>query len=650
MGDAKKVSALLAESRALEREGRIGAAFRRAKQALSVSRAQEGAEAVARALLHLAYLHFRQGEYRRARRLACEAQKHAPPQNVIRVDALILLGLCAAEAEAPAEAEEFYRRAINLSRELDYPRGLARALHNLSATVYVPRGQFGPALAADEESLRLAREHALEDALWFPLATMGWVHWARGEREQARQMAAELHALALPGSLAEGFACCLRADLAQEGSNPGTAPPLYTRARSIAERVGDPGLGVLARLGLSRFYRQQGDYPAAREWAGDALALARRVGYRHLQGMALIARARAAWGDGDFRQAEADLRKAEKALVPVEAHYDLALAYLLLAALLRRSGHPQAETTWLEAVTRIVSGGYAFLLERERSLAFPLLADYLNAPEGGTAALSARLLEHLRRVPPPPLEVRTLGEFTVRQGNRLIVKRDWRQRRAGELFRLLLLAPGHTLGRGQALEALWPGKSPSAALALFHRATSALRRVLEPDLPDKFPSRYLVVEGGSISLKLPPGSQVDFEVFERRVQEGAWEAALEIYRGPLFPDDRYADWPLPRREILRDKAVQACLEAARQALRAGDPARALEVSRRALEMEPWQEQAVLLGMRARVALHDRVGAIRLYRRLEATLKEELGIEPQGELQAYYRSLLGGEAAGREPPA
>ncbi len=635
----KAIDALLAESRALEGAGRIGAAFRAARQALKAARASGDSASAAAALLHLARLHFRQGDYSQARRLAQQALADLPPASPRSADVLILLGLCAAETDDPAAAEDFFRRAIARSRELDYPRGLARALHNLSATVYVPRGQFTLSLAADEESLHLAQEHGLQDAIWFPLATMGWVYWTRGQREQARAAAEALRQVAQPGALAEGFAVCLLADLAQDETRPAEALPLYARALSLAESLGDPGLGVLTRLGLSRYHRRQGAPSAAAEWAQDALALARRVHYRHLEGMAAIACARAAWELGDTPQAERSLLDAIETLAPIQAHYDLAQAYLLLAALRRQEGAPQAAAPWLEALTRIISGGYAFLVERERALAFPLLAAGMNSLSPDEAALCKRLLEDLARVPPPPLGIRTLGEFTVRQGRRRIPARHWRTRRAGELFRLLLLAPQRSLLREQVMEALWPGKAPAAALPLFHRATSALRRALEPDLPDKFPSRYLRVEGGRVSLHLPPASQVDFEDFERLAASEAWEAALGLYRGPLFPDDRYAGWAAPRREALRYRAVQAALGVARRALEEGDPSGALSACRRALEMEPWHEGAALLGMRALVALGDRPGAIRLYRRLERTLREELDITPQGDLQAYYRALL-----------
>ncbi len=642
MGRSPSVSDLVEESYALERAGDVGAALRRAREALKKARVSGEAEPIAIAQICLAYLHFRQGHYDTAHALAEESLGRLPPDAPPRADALLILGNCAAETDDPSAAETFYRRAIDLSRQLGYRRALRRGLHNLAANVYVPRGQFDLALAADEESLRLARELDMPEVAWFPLATMGWVYWVTGRRERALAVTEELRRYAPPGSLAEGFYYCLRADLAQGGEDPDAALPLYTRARSIAETIGDPGLNVLIRLGLSRYRRAAGDASAARDWANDALTIAARVGYRHLQGMALIERGRASWDVGHIAAAESDLRAAIEILSPLQANLDLARGLLLLAALLHQQQRAAAPAAWLEAVSHIISGGYAFLLEQERGLAFPLLAARLNSADPAIASLSARLLGHLANVPPPPLRIVTLGRFEVRQGARVIPDQAWRRRRAGELFRLLLVSPGRSLLRDQVTEALWPGKSPTSTRTPFHQATSALRRALEPDLPEKFPSRYLEVERGLVTLRLPPGSWVDFEAFKQHFRRGEWEAAVSLYRGELFPGDRYADWAAsPRRRMLR-RYIRSLLALARQCLEAGRPYESLEHCRLVLEVEPWQENAVLLGMRACLALNDRAGALRLYLDLERALREELDIAPLDDLQDLYRRILAQE--------
>jgi len=44
-------------------------------------------------------------------------------------------------------------------------------------------------------------------------------------------------------------------------------------------------------------------------------------------------------------------------------------------------------------------------------------------------------------------------------------------------------------------------------------------------------------------------------------------------------------------------------------------------------------------MQALVGLGNITSALRLYQTLEKSLREDLGVEPQAELQAYYQALL-----------
>ncbi|MBN1811380.1 MAG: tetratricopeptide repeat protein, partial [Anaerolineae bacterium] len=557
------IAGIIEESYALKRSGDIGAALRRAREALEKARAFDEDESIAAALVCIARILYYLGHYDEAQCRAEEALLHAGFQAHARADALRLLGDCAHEAGDLTTAESYYRRAIDLSRQLGYTYSLHRCLHSLAACIYIPRGQFDLALASDEESLRLAIDlEVLEDA-WLPLVTIGWVYFVTGRRERALEAIEEMERFVQPGSRAEGYWFCLRADLAQLDTPPASALPFYARARAIAEAIGDPGLGAELRVGLSRYHRTTGNSSTAYEWADDALCIASRAGCRDVQGWALIERARAAWALGDTTAAEADFQAAIELLTPMEAQFDLARAYFLLAALFHRQQRAEAGSAWIEAVSRIISGGYTFLLEQERALAFPLLAVHLNSDRSSVVSISETLLSHLERVPPPSLHVVTLGRFEVRQGTRTIPDQAWRKRRAGELFRLLLISPGRSLFRDQVAEALWPEKSPGSTPALFHKATSALRHAMEPDLPDKFPSRYVAVEEKRITLRLPPNSLIDFEAFERHIRAEEWEEALQLYQGELFPEDRYADWAVVQRERLAQDYVRVALAAAR---------------------------------------------------------------------------------------
>jgi DNA-binding SARP family transcriptional activator len=218
------------------------------------------------------------------------------------------------------------------------------------------------------------------------------------------------------------------------------------------------------------------------------------------------------------------------------------------------------------------------------------------------------------------------------------------------MFRLLLLQPGQSVHREQLFEALWPEQPPASAQALFHQATSALRRALEPALPDKFPSRYLSVEHDQVTLHLPAGSTMDWRLAEQALDAAMTimrqpdepdinllQEAIELYQGDLFPADRFVDWAIGPRERLSDRFERALLHLAERQLDIS-PRDALDTCQQLLTRVPWQEDGTLLAMRASLALGDRPRALRLYRALEQTLSTEFGLAPRDDLQDLARSL------------
>ena len=276
------------------------------------------------------------------------------------------------------------------------------------------------------------------------------------------------------------------------------------------------------------------------------------------------------------------------------------------------------------------------MIERERRTTFPLLASHLRGP-GRPAA--EKLLHKLVLVDPPPLRIHGLGQFTVWQGRSPIPDQVWKRRKAGELFRFLLLQEQYSASRDILVEALWAESDAAALTDLFHQATSTLRHLLEPDLPDKFPSRYLKVEGDRVYLRLPPGSHTDFQEFEQTLplaaQRGAiepLEKALSLYMGELFPMDRYNDWSSLRRQNLEDLYLSGMQTLASAYLNNHQEYRALQSARLIIQKDPWNEMAVWIGMRAHMRLNNAPRALQLYRQLEENLLNDLNTRPSPELR------------------
>jgi DNA-binding SARP family transcriptional activator len=637
--DYQSISTLIETSLALERAGNIGEAFKSAEQALENARASRINGSIIEAQVRVAFLHFRLGHYDRARNMAENALALDTADSNSHVDAWLVLGNCAAETNDLSAAEDSYLHAIDLSRQMGYSRALMRGLHNLATGIYLPHGKFELALAADQEVVRLANEQNIPKLYWGALVTIAWIYWLIGQYDQSAITLDELFCNTSSGSLEEGYGQWLCGNLAQERGDFEHVLPRFTRGRSIAEAIGEPGLGILVRMGPSRYHREMGDAASAREWADDAFAMAARAGYHHLQGLALIERGCAAWSLGTTTAAQADLRAAIEILQPLNINFDLTRANLYLAALLSAQKHPDAIHYWQQAAGMIQTHGYNFLLEKERALTLQWVVSGLDSPDPDYKKNSQELFDRLQNATPAPLQIKTLGEFFVRVGKRSIPKEMLRQRRAGEVLAFLVASPGQTLTSQQVTDALCPDKDPSAATDFYHHAISALRRMLEPDLPDRrFPCRYLEVSEERVTLILPPGSKIDFLAFQQHIQAKEWEQALSIYQGEFLPLVRYAEWTLPLRQHFADQYEQALLARAAEFLSGGDMTGCLTLVRRVLLHNRWQEQAVELGMRAALALGDRATALKLYRRLEKDLENELGIEPQTEIRQLYLTI------------
>lgn len=617
----------------------IGPALRQAEEAVPQARTGGNSEVICEALARLAALTARLGQYENARQLAEEALSHSA-SSAYSVNALLTLGNYQMVTEDLVAAEEYSQQAADLSLRLGDAVRLARSLHQLSV-VTLARGKFSLALATAADAVRIDQTYPR----WIePMVRAVVYHWM-GERQLMHTALADLQQTAPDGTAVEAAWYCFAAWLALDEENADEALRLLEQGRPLAERVGEARVRIWCCCTMGRWHRLYGASAAALEWTEKALALARRAGNLYEEGWALTEHAQAEWDAGQLAAAEQSLLAARALHQAIGADYYLAQETFFLAALYQQQQQPQAESFWLEAAARMEQGGYVFILERERELAFPLLVAYGRSHKQPVRAVTEQLLRQLERVEPRPLHIQGLGIFSVHQGRHRISDRAWQRRKAGELFRFLLLQPGRRATRDVVIDVLWPDRGDEPAQALFHQATSALRRLLEPDLPSNFPSRYLAVEAEQISLRLPEGSSCDFVGFEAEASaalaqaEGeALAAALARYGGDLFPGDRYADWAAARRERLRQLYLDGLLALARLEVAGGQYRHALARLRQILEQDPWAEDAVLLGMTAYRALHNRPAALRLYQQLQMTLHQELGLQPRDDLRAFAATL------------
>ncbi len=250
--------------------------------------------------------------------------------------------------------------------------------------------------------------------------------------------------------------------------------------------------------------------------------------------------------------------------------------------------------------------------------------------------------------PPPPLRVRCLGDFCLWRDDEKVTR--WGRSAARSVFQYLLAHRPQPVPMDLLMDAFWPDSGPSKARKSLHQAVAALRRALEPELAAGMPSRYLRVGDGTYALELPAGSWVDYEAFEARLRPfldvprpdpAAAEdlgQVLDLYGGDYLPEALYEEWSVVLRERLRTLYLSGLRLLAGLCLRADQPDVAADAVARALEVDPWDEEAVLLLMRAHEARGNLPAALRAYETLRQRLQHDLELPPRADLTALYRRL------------
>jgi adenylate cyclase len=263
--------------------------------------------------------------------------------------------------------------------------------------------------------------------------------------------------------------------------------------------------------------------------------------------------------------------------------------------------------------------------------------------------------------PPPEIRFFALGPAVLKGPGDAETASFLQRPKLVALFTYLAAATPHGLQRRDALLGLlWADLDQERARAALRQSLYYLRQFL---------GEGAVATRGDEEVGLAPERVwCDVTAFEEALEQGAREAALDLYRGDLLEGLllpgalEFARWLEQRREALRRRAREAAWELAREAHAAANVAAAAHWTRQALRLARDDEGL----LRQAIALLDRIGdhagAVREYDAFAQRLREDLNIEPAPETRALVdevrgRAQLGGtpRARGsgnvvREPPA
>jgi DNA-binding SARP family transcriptional activator len=237
---------------------------------------------------------------------------------------------------------------------------------------------------------------------------------------------------------------------------------------------------------------------------------------------------------------------------------------------------------------------------------------------------------------------------TRRDGTDVRVE-EWRTGKTRDLLRLLALADGRPIRADQLTEQLWPGVPSARARNRLRTAVSQIRITLADRSVVRHPDGYLLT-----------GAVLDAHQFTSMALQAAEAAgrkdhaavipiarsAERLYRDDFHADDDDSPWAVAVRSRLQKLRVTLACDAAESALAEGLARLALTFSSLAVEIDPMNETAHRLLMRAHASMGEIAAALRDFEIYRGRLADELGVDPSPETQTLHLELLRSTTAAR----
>jgi DNA-binding SARP family transcriptional activator len=326
-----------------------------------------------------------------------------------------------------------------------------------------------------------------------------------------------------------------------------------------------------------------------------------------------------------------DLDLSDMARVRAGLHHRFAVE---LALGLEAAGRPEAATL-LEALG-------------------PLGREAMRAEAAASTSRARHAKSLLAAVPAPPAdrtEIAVLGPLAVARRGEPVTDSDLRRERVRALLAFLV---GHrTTSRAAIMAALWPDLGERAAANNLRVTMTYLLRVLEPWRSAREPAYHVRVDGLSVTLVTSEWLDIDADRFDDHVDAAAKAeadgtpslaldhnlAAVALYRGEAYEGVADADWIALERERFRGRFVAASTRAGELLVARGDVNDAERVVGRAIEVDPWAEDAYAVLVSVALARGDRGAARRTLDRAMAALAE-LDVEPSEETERLRRRIEG----------
>jgi len=391
----------------------------------------------------------------------------------------------------------------------------------------------------------------------------------------------------------------------------------------ICEEAGDEWLGSLIQLSLGIGYIFLDDYKSATEWLTKSVKsfdycndiFGKTIGQIWLT---LI--------DCQLER-KVDFKHRLEEIVPVIKENNLQFIFENINLL-----GPRDKATLLPILTK----GYNMDIKKEFC---KLILEDLDIKPG---------IKH----PGYTLKVKTLGQFKVKRGRKVVKDSDWKRKKARTLFQIFLTYQNELIPKERLAEMISPKKDQKSAIRDFKVALNALNNVLEPNREARATPYFINKKGSRYGLNPTATYKVDINQFEELIKKGTKQAeqekeklaikslsqAVQLYKGVYLPNCLYQDWTREVREKYKQLFIQGVELLAELYFELEKYQKTVEMAEKLIAEESSIEEAYQLMMKAYDEMGQRSQALRTYQRCADNLEQELGVIPTQKTIELYKDI------------
>ncbi|TEU20147.1 MAG: tetratricopeptide repeat protein [Anaerolineales bacterium] len=247
------------------------------------------------------------------------------------------------------------------------------------------------------------------------------------------------------------------------------------------------------------------------------------------------------------------------------------------------------------------------------------------------------------------IRIQALGPFHIWRDGKAVPDEAWPTYKSKQLFKILLTERGHLVSADRLIEYLWPDLSLKQAKNNLWVTVSQVRHVLQPGLPRRTPSDYILTQHDGYVFSTESDYWLDVEAFTdqlKAVQQSepglaqikVLETTRQIYCGDYLEEDPYEEWALATREQLRNLYLGLLTDLAEAYARQGRYRRAISLCLESLAMDNLREAVYRQLMLYHYYAGEQNLALKVYDECCEIMQDELGVEPMLETSSLRQQI------------